>query len=524
MNYYDPYDQPDPEEERRLQMAAMHSFATRQPIEQTMGLYSPSDQPEPDAERAAAVLEAPSQHSGPTPRELEDDAVRAVRDSYGQKKSFFDQGGGAAIAAGLDVLLNKGRDIGTIVGGYAQGRQRADADDKDSMRQMAKLEIQRAQETQHDKERSEIGEINKGNLAARNAENELARDRFNAQKGDPETDRAYKAALTNEAEARAYGEWTKDPSALTPEQQAVNEDRDAMRTIRKDEIDARGQDRDEARRMRMTQANTQAFNAYRTDKERVEKEDRSATETFNEKTKSTRDLARTIQGAEGVLSKYGEKDDLPGIGKFEGHLPATWHWNDDTREDSIKLDQARRQANQTYKVLKTGLAAPIAEAEDIAMANGFQEGATEQEFRLGMKTLGEVTRREIRTRASASPANAKAALDAEGLGGWTGGWGPDSVKQDYGAFTPPYSEDVINSSGAPAYAGTRQSPLAGVTPDALPPDRISGPGPQYRGTQGFQGSGDPDASNPSRMKALDEDQKRIQRRLQQGGVDFRWED
>lgn len=474
----------DDDEEQRFNLGAMSRFAGQPEPSYDGGAPPEPEQPSPDMEGlATAQRNNPAQlgtgNGGyPDPRMLEDDAIRAVRDSYGKKRGFFEDAAPAAIALGLDALLNKSRGAGAIVGGYAQGVQRRDMDDRNSMREMAQLEIQRAREAQQDQFRSQANEINQGNLKARNEENALARARFEASKGDPAVDRAYKQALTNEAEARAYAQWTKDPSALTPEQQAMNEDRDAMRQIRKDEIDARNSDRDEQRKMRLAMTNQTNFDKWKAAKETRDKEDRLATESFNEKSKQTRDLARTVQGMEATMSKYtndkngnplkDDQVDIPGVGQVEsgwlGNIDRKWvpdalHLDSDRRNDAIKMDEARRQANQTYKVIKTGLAAPIAEAEDIAMANGFAEGASEKQFREGMKVLSDVTKRELRARASASPVNARRALQAEGLADWVGGWGPDSEEQPYPEFKP-LSLDEPSQRGSIMESSHEEGPVS----------------------------------------------------------------
>lgn len=508
----------DPEEERRFNLQQMERFANGgqdaqpNPIHAALDMYGQDDQqamfdaernapPSPDAERAAPVLEGRTQNQGPTARELEDDAMRAVRDSYGQKDSLFSQGAPAAIAVGLDALLNKGRDIGTIVGGYAQGRQRKESDDKSSMRQMAELEIQRARETQHDKERADISEINKGNLTARNAENDLARERFRATQGDPATDRKLKEAQTNNLEAEAYGRWTGDDKAITPYQQAqLDAQKDYRDEMNKDRDASRG----DAKLAREESAATRKTLAEGTALTKKETNDRHATETFLGKTKDERSQASMLQGIEKVVDDPKYSNDLPGVGKLDSSMPA-WlmHPIDETaRNDANKMKDMIGQATAYFNHEITGAASSDRER---AMNQALKAlGGNEHEVRTALQVWKQDLQGKLRAQASASPDNARNALDAQGLGDW--------------ALGPPARPQAV---APPPMAAPQQ-----VADDGpLPPDRITS-GPPFRGTQGFPGSAQPSKvyqgpTQPQDSPAIDNYLQDLQKVTRTPGVRYR---
>jgi hypothetical protein len=493
----------DPDEEERFNLEHMTRFAAGggggpEPLHLSEQEFLYDDQPDPDVERAAQVLEAPGR-AGPTPRELEDDAIRAVRDSYGQKRGFFEDAAPAAIALGIDALFNKARGAGAIVGGYGQGVMRRDAQDKDSMRQLAQLEIMRSREAAEDAHRKQQYELGEGNLKARNEENRIALERLNAQKGDPAVDRAYKEALTNEAEARAYQQWTKDPNAIDAETQA--------RLQQQKEIHA--EDLAEKRAGRQATEDYRAELAAQRAATTKEKTDIAAGNKFLDATREILPQAQALQAIEPTIEKYGKGTDMPGVGWFDSNVPS---WlahpiDSEKRQDADNIDRMARQAQAYFKHEITGAAGTNRETvlyEQLKGLNG-----TEEQFRNALKFWQDDLRAKIRGRASVAPEVSRQALDAQGLGQWT--YGDEPAPPPAAQLDDPSARQPVRlGNGAPPAPRQANMPL-----DV---------GGSYRGTPGFPGSADPVTTTPNKPKQLDESEEAIRRRLLQGGIDFRWEE
>lgn len=429
MGLYDIYDQPDPDDERR-KLEEMHMFVHGAPMPEEQQQDEPSQQqlfdqdraapPDPNVERAAPIVEGRSGGSGyPDPRELEDDAMRAVRDSYGKKHSFFEDSAPAAIALGLDAIFNRSRGAGAIAGGFAQGKARQEQDDKSSMRQMAELEITRARESANDKYRQQQNDVNTGNLKARNDEIEIARARQRAEAGDPEAKRRLLESQTNENEATAYQKWTGADKEITPYQQAMldaakdehasrDKDRDADREYRI-------QSHDDAEKARAAQAAIAAATRDSTNERLQTTADTNATNTFLGKTEKERSQLQLLNSARPIIDDPKYKNDLPGVGKLDSNLPSwVMHpFNTQARADADSMKQTLGEAEKYFQNKVTGVAGSKAEFDDIAALKGL--GGTEAQQRLALKRWRESIESDIRGAASASPNNARHALESQGL-------------------------------------------------------------------------------------------------------------
>ena len=417
-NYFD-----DDDEEERFNLQQMERFAgggrepVADPIHETLAMYE-DQQPSPDYERAAPILEGTApQQGGPSARELEDDAIRAVRDSYGQKDSMFEQGGPTAIAAGLDVLLNKGKDLGSIVGGYAQGRMRKDAEDRGSMRQMADFEIRRAQETAHDKERGEVNEINRGNLSARNAELEEARARRLARGNtDSDADNALKAAQTNNLESQAYERWTKDPNALDPETQArLTQQRELHGEDLADRKAAREQTNEFKRTVAENTAATKADQLAR----QQDKDYQAKSNKFRDETEKTRPQLQRMKQMDDIMNKPQYKDDIPGIGAgsyIPGWVPDALRGGTENATDARTMQSASADMADLLGRQRSGAAIPpleYAKMQDFITAG---KHATDQQFKDAYGAYHKVLSSEFMNQVSGREQNARDIMRADGGG------------------------------------------------------------------------------------------------------------
>jgi hypothetical protein len=469
--YYDPE-----EDQRRWELEHMARFAGEPAFEPDMefsvdeaegnqnpihsALARTDDQPEPDAERAYQNLQGPDRGS-PRPQDLEMDAMRAVRDSYANDKgNFFEDNTVPIVAGGLDLLFNKGRGLGAIVAGGGMAAATRDANRKSNMRQLAQMQLSMNDaDVKREHEQRMFG-LQEGNLAARQAELDEMRAR---RMGKTDTD--LQKAQTNLTEAQAYQLWNKDPSALSPEQQAMNEDRDAARTDRERQFQLQLQDRQDARadsaatRAEVAAARKQQQEIMNAD--RAEKADTSATNKFLDKTGETRSQAAGLKRAEPIIEDPKYSKDLPGVGMVDSRFPAwVMHpFDKQAREDQYSIEKLAGEAGQYFKHAITGAASSIPEQRLLLGLKGLEPGATEEEFRTSIQIWKEGLQGDLRARASASPENARKALDAQGLGDWA--LGPEA------AAAPPASGDTFRAGNGRRQAAGAE-PMSGGTVNSDP--------------------------------------------------------
>ena len=336
--------------------------------------------------------------------------------------SFLEDAALPALAGVADIIANRGRGLGQITQGVIAGKesrrnreaQQFEADRGAYMKQ---------QDMQADAEaRRQSYGVHSQNAAMRQAELDLAvlrekriTDQFTRGQPSPEMVQAeheaelrLKNAQAAEAEARAG----RDPNAITPNQQAQL---DATKEERRE----RRLDRDESRAERA--AREQETNRLkRVDDTRAQEgQDRIAASDFLEKTKETRGIARTLQTLEPLVESYKGKD-IPGVGTVDARVPG-WMahpFDEQQRKDAIAVEQAREGAAAAYRYANTGAAASIPEDERLRIVNGMRNGATEEEFLLGLQTMSKYTKGELGARATASPDIARRALQADGTADW----------------------------------------------------------------------------------------------------------
>lgn len=366
--------------------------------------------PEPDEERAFKTLHEDEIGRGPRPAELEMDAMRAVRDSYGKEGNFWEENAVPLIAGGLDVALNKGRGLGAIVAGGGVAAAARDSQRRSAMRQLAQMQLTMAgADAKHAHEERMFG-LQEGNLQARNAEIDEARQRRLAGEKD---DAGLRAAQADLASSQAYKNWTTDPNALTPQQQALNEDRDLARGLHADEIKQRGLDREETRAGRAQLAQSRA-------EDRQTARDQAATVKFLDKTEEPRAQASQLKRVEPIVDDPKYSKDLPGVGMLDSRMPS-WlmHPLDSgARQDADAIQKLAGEAGQYFKHEITGAASSDREQALLLHLKGLEPGATEEQFRASIKFWKEDLQGKLRARASAAPGPARGALEAQGLGDW----------------------------------------------------------------------------------------------------------
>lgn len=417
----------DEDEERRFELEQMARFSggggpAADPIHESLAMYDQSP-PEPDAERAAPILEGrdPSQmQRGPSARELEDDAIRAVRDSYGQKESMFEQGAPTAIAAVVDQLVNKGRGLGAIVGGYAQGRQRKDAEDRSSMRELAQLEIMRSRENATDKYREQQNALGGRNADLR--EGELAEMRARRLKEGVGLNDLQKSQA-NLAESQAYRNWTGQEDQITPYQREsldaqkayrgeMNADRDAARTAHAEEFRQRGLDR---------QTQQDAANQVRLDREarQADKDYQDRSNKFRDETEKTRPQLQRMKQMDDIMNKPQYKDDIPGIGAgsyIPGWVPDALRGGSENASDARTMQSASADMADLLGRQRSGAAIPPAEYAKMQTFITAGEHATDQQFKDAYSAYHKVLSSEFMNQVSGREQNARDVMRADGGG------------------------------------------------------------------------------------------------------------
>lgn len=431
----------DEEEEEELRRRAMQIGA----LQPTAAMAPPAASMPPSRPTMAALLPQGDPELDGRWRDAENAAIDRSglggEQSYGVGEGIRDFAP-MAIGFGLDALLNKGRGLGTLAAGGMQAlsseNSRRDRASQTAAQQALAIRRQREAggdrniQAQHAALRGEGMDLERQKL-------ELERQKMGAK--DPES-----AARANYLESQAYANWSKDPNALSPEQQAMNEDRDLARQQQRELADAARLDRVDARadsaayRTEMAAGRQEAARARAAAGQ--EKTDAAAANKFLDKTQEERAQARSIQSVEPIVDNPKYAKDLPGVGVADSNLPAWLMHPIDAgaRQDAETVKQQTGEAYAYFRHKLTGAAFGKLEDADYKAMKGLN--GTEEEWRNAMRHWKASVQREIKGRAAVAPGPSREALEAQGLGQWT-----------YGNEPPP-------------------PPAAD---DELPPDTVTGP-------------------------------------------------
>lgn len=432
------------------------------------------------------------------------------------------------IAAGIgDLIVNHGRNLGQITQGVIAGKnarlnresQQFEADRGAYMKQQDAEAEQQA--------RTQNYGIQSGNLELRQKEAALAEarerglmERFTRGLPDPELTKREKEAeirlresQANENDATANEKWTGADKAITPFQQATL---DATKEERHQRDLDRDADRDYRKTTHADAAAATAAQKAETNRRLQETADTTATNAFLGKTKDERSQAALLQGVQPIVDDPKYKKDLPGVGSVDSWAPS-WLMHpvdSQARNDADRMKQMAGEAQTYFRHQITGASASPRELAALEALKGLN--GTEAQFKTALKTWQDMLQGDIRAAASASPDNARNALDAQGLGGML----PPRAAPP--PVAPQPEEVPFNPNVAPM-PDDRTTP----GPDVVPPAQRLGPtGPKVRGTPGFAGSGPSSniyqgPTNPQDSPAITDWLQKLQQTTRTPGVRYR---
>jgi hypothetical protein len=129
--------------------------------------------------------------------------------------------------------------------------------------------------------------------------------------------------------------------------------------------------------------------------------------------------AQAMQQLDGVLGKYKEGDDLPAVGMIDSRIPK---WA--LEGDGLAISSAQDWMNNAIQRAESGAAAPIPEELGYKIRTGSAPGATEAQFREGVRAAREYLKGQLSSRASGMESEARDVLKRQGLDSWVFGAQP----------------------------------------------------------------------------------------------------
>jgi len=262
-------------------------------------------------------------------------------------------------------------------------------------------------------------ELGKGNLEARQAENKIqssrdARERDKWENPDKYLSAEQKAKAKRDEEEHNYKIWKEgDVSAQGWEEKRLSDER-AKKSDALGEARETRAEHTEARAVAAAQRQADAAKLAQEREDRIEKGQTEAATTAkrdkfsSEARQYTKDneyflaQAGELKTIDELVKKYDkhlDKDgnevaarDLPGQGFLKGRVPnavrgleAAAGLDPEENEDAIAINLAKSRLADFALRKVSGAAAPLAEADKIAMNNGSKPGATLAEFKAGME-------------------------------------------------------------------------------------------------------------------------------------------
>lgn len=438
----------DEEDRRRREMAAAQSQSIPMPQRPTMAALLPQPDPEMDARWRQAEQQALS------------------RGGYGEEQSYGIGEGlrdfaPMAIGGVLDVLLNKGRGLGTLAAGGTQAlsMERSRRDKAQGQQADYALRVRKEREGN-----AGMG-IGAYHAALRGEELDLARSREQRmlQQQDPKVDAEMRAAelrrmnaMAAESEARA----ARDPNALTPYEQAQLEDRDLDRMDRAAARVERGEDRALARD---AQADQRAYMAEQREAGRVE----AQRNKFRDETERSRPQLTRAMETEEIVSRApasrmdsmlgGDGRDIPGVGMWDSIKPGFMASPDDLAMRGNLTDMADLILRE-----RSGAAAPPVEVQKLAANIAAGGGATEKEFTVLQAEYNKLLRSGLQQQAVGREDVAREVLGSRA--DWA--LGPRSAPQE-GVSGPVTNGPTFRAGSGRAQAAGAQ-PMPGGRTDQLP--------------------------------------------------------
>jgi hypothetical protein len=120
-----------------------------------------------------------------------------------------------------------------------------------------------------------------------------------------------------------------------------------------------------------------------------------------------------MNDAEQILSKYPAGSDVPGVGMADSRKP---EWGLDA--DGLRLRKAQDWMNNAIQRADSGAAAPVPEELKFAIRSGAAPGATEAQFREGMRAASMYLRGQLASASAGKEAPAREVLRNQGIEGW----------------------------------------------------------------------------------------------------------
>lgn len=377
----------------------------------------PTNTAVPIQQRLQALLPKPDPEMDERWRAAENTALdRSAPEQYGAAEGIRDF---APMAVGsiLDILVNKGRGLGTLAAGGMQALS-AESSRRDAARTQAAKEamgIRGQREEFGDRKTNALHALLRAEeLGQRQTEQQAKYGDAAEQRATRDASLAQTQAETREILARA-NELEMWPGAKQWLEILKNGNQvDQAKAI----VELKKLELNETKRKNDLTAEQQ-----RLDRERqagIDADKRAQTktankETFNRMGKDAIAQARVLAGIEPLLIKYGNKD-RPGTGPLDSRTPTWMAWMTGQKpEDAARIKQGMGRLFGWASHEVTGATSPDKEREYNLIAQGLSPNATDAETTVGLNTARSTLRATIRGLASADEEAAKEVLREQGL-------------------------------------------------------------------------------------------------------------
>lgn len=365
---YDFYLTDDDEETRKMRERFMMAAPQQAPYGAAVGGVENYGAPAPELD-PRAVASFLNQRPADEPRGMYPIPQR-------DEGSWLENNGFAAAAGIADLIANKGRGLGQIVQGAAQGEQYRRKRSDEAFENDRAAYLKQGEAAARDKQLGIAGrnaDMRQLELDASLAKERAIQARFLSGLPDPELEKRAKEAEINLRESQAYKNWSEDPNAL-------DADRVADREMRKQLHDQDLADRQAGRAAsaEATAAQREATAALRAQEatRQAEKDRQGRLNKFRDETEKTRPALGNLQRLEAIVDKPEYAKDLPGVGMLDSRVPR-WAMSD----DAIAVQSLRGDIGDLLGRQRSGAAIPPAEYARLSRFSSGGEAATEKEFK-----------------------------------------------------------------------------------------------------------------------------------------------
>lgn len=455
----------------------------------------------PSRDLAQDAINNPAARSqGPN---FEQQALADMRKNVMSRDNGFngDDGVFAAIAAALDVGLNKGRDLGAIAGGIGQGLMARQKASNDRVDDLGKLSIQAAQQDRADKESMSREDYYQHSRAADDQRLGMERQRLEGQvplQAAQIRETQARAGLDEAKTAFAAGHGGVDAATYAQQQRQIAED--AHRTQREGVADD-NTNKDNVRADKQIAAAAAVAAAKEAETQR--RTTATDARNFTKDAGSSIELAQTMKQLQPLIDKYTTKGvdengqptssvDMPGVDPMMGLVPefakssvnSLLDWNNDNT-DASEIAQLRGGLNAAFVKKISGANSAEQEQKRLAIVTGTSPGASDAQFQVALRNAKELLPLTLAYQGTGREDAAQQVLQNAGLAGpqapavqpnaTAGRVGKDPALEP----TPPLEIDPnappMQQQGPDIGAYLGEQPQAAPTPSTI---SLTGRGPQ----------------------------------------------